>query len=215
MRSPTERQTRRREAILGAARKLIGERGFEGVTMRDLAKESGVTPKTLYHQFESKEKLLQTAVEERFRYVYQTIDEAQIERGIDRLFFIVDTVASTTAEHREYAKALAPMMNRGIETGIGAVRKAAYRRAVLQIAEESEIEDWINLELLADIIYRQVAGMSHLKWYEKETSKNPTFSLVKLEVSLILRSVTTGYTQQRVTETIREIQDRLKGGRLG
>ena len=58
MKTMTERQIRRREDILTAARKLITELGYDGVTMRQLAKESGVAPKTLYHQFQNKEKLL-------------------------------------------------------------------------------------------------------------------------------------------------------------
>lgn len=211
MKAPTERQLRRRESILAAARKLIGERGLDGVTMRDLARESGVTAKTLYHQFESKEKLLQIAVEERFRHVYHQIEEAPIERGVDRLFFTVDTIARTTAENLEYAKALAPMMNRGVETSLAAIRKAAYRRAVLAIAAEGEIVENINLDLLADIVYRQVTGMSHLRWYERETPHNPTFSLVRLEVALILRSVTRGYTHDRVTQVMREVQESLQG----
>ena len=93
MKGFTERQLKRRERILTAARKLITDRGYDGVTMRDLATESGVAPKTLYHQFHSKENLLRVAVEERYRYLYQIIDDEQIEHGIDRLFFIIDTVA--------------------------------------------------------------------------------------------------------------------------
>ena len=81
VRGMTERQLQRREKILSAARKLIAERGYEGVNIRDLAAESGVAPKTLYHQFKNKENLLRTAVEERFRHTYQAIDDADIDKG--------------------------------------------------------------------------------------------------------------------------------------
>jgi AcrR family transcriptional regulator len=211
MRALTERQIRRRENILAAARKLLAEHGVEGVTMRELARESGVTPKTLYHLFESKEKLLLTAVEERFRYLYQMINEAQIDRGIDRLFYIIDTAAETTRKNLAYAKALVPILTSASESPITEIRKAAYRRAVLQIAEEGEFLDWVDVNLMNRVIYQQVMAVGQGRWYERETAKRPSFSLAKLDVSLVLRSVTTGYTHRRATEVIREIQAKFNG----
>ncbi|MGV0033801.1 MAG: TetR/AcrR family transcriptional regulator [Candidatus Azotimanducaceae bacterium WSBS_2022_MAG_OTU7] len=45
----TERRCRRREKILATARDLLAKHGYVGVTMRELAAKSNVTPKTLYH----------------------------------------------------------------------------------------------------------------------------------------------------------------------
>ncbi|MDH3642987.1 MAG: TetR/AcrR family transcriptional regulator [Gammaproteobacteria bacterium] len=209
MKGMTERQIRRREDILAAARKLITERGYDGVNMRDLAKESGVAPKTLYHQFESKENLLRTAVEERHRYIYQMIDDEEIEHGIDRLFFIIDTVAETTRKNIAYARALAPILSARSSTSFAAVRMNTYRKAINQIADEAEFVDWIDVDMLSAIIYRQVNPL-YLSWWYKQASDIQTASFAKLDTSLILRSVTTGYTHERATETIREMQGLLK-----
>ncbi|MDA0339164.1 MAG: helix-turn-helix domain containing protein, partial [Proteobacteria bacterium] len=111
----TERQIRRREDILSAARQLISERGYDGVTMRDLANASCVSLKTLYHQYYNKENLLLTAVEERFRHVYQAINDADITRGIERLFYIIDQVGTSTTKDEAYARALVPMFQRGMK----------------------------------------------------------------------------------------------------
>ena len=210
MKSMTERQMRRREDILAAARKLITERGYEGVNMRDLAKESGVAPKTLYHQFESKENLLRVAVEERHRYIYQMIDDEEIEHGIDRMFFIIETVAETTRKNLAYARALAPILSARSSTSFTAVRMNTYRKAINQIDSESEFVDWIDVELLTTIIYRQVNPL-YLSWWYKQASDTQTAGFAKLDTSLILRSVTTGYTHERTTETIREMQKQLDG----
>jgi AcrR family transcriptional regulator len=209
----TERQIRRREDILAAARELITERGYEGVTMRDLAKASGVAPKTLYHQFESKEKLLRAAVEERFRYAYQQIDEAEIARGIDRLFFIIETVGRTTEENMAYAKALGPILSsrRSKSSEVFTlIRMNTYRRAIEQIDSESEFVDWVDVDLLSAIVYRQVNPILMSSWYLKTPSEVTTM-VVKLDLCLILASVTTGYTHKKVVSTAKKLQKALKG----
>ena len=211
MRNLTERQLRRRERILSAARELIARQGYDGVKMRDLAKAAEVAPKTLYHQFDSKENLLRTAVEERYRRTYRAIDDAEIERGIDRLFFIVDTVATTTRKNLAYARALAPMLSSS--TSFAEIRLRSYRKAIDQIADEGEFLDWVDVGLLTAIIYRQVNPL-YLTWFFSKEAQPHRASVAKLDMSLILRSVTTGYTQERVTDTIVEMQENLKGTRF-
>ena len=206
MKGLTERQIRRREDILAAARTLITKHGFEGVTMRELALESGVTPKTLYALFESKERLLLTAVEERYRYLYQMIDEAQIEHGIDRLFYVIETVAETTRKNAEYAKALAPILSQDSVSPITAIRKAAYHRAVHQIADEGDFLDWVDVDLINKVVYHQIIMVGQPRWYAREATKKSTMEMTTLDVSLVLRSVTSGYTHARTTEVIKDIQ---------
>ncbi len=47
----------RRELLLGVARKIFAERGFQSTTMDDIAKEAGFTKPILYQYFESKTDL--------------------------------------------------------------------------------------------------------------------------------------------------------------
>ena len=208
MRNLTERQLRRRERILSAARELISKQGYDGVKMRDLAKAADVAPKTLYHQFESKEKLLRTAVEERYRRTYQAIDDAEIERGIDRLFFIVESVAVTTEKNLAYARALAPMLSSS--TSFAEIRIRSYHKAIDQIDAEGDFLDWVDIELMTAIIYRQVNPL-YLRWWFAKEAKPHITSVAKLDMSLILRSATTGYTHDKASETIIEMQEKLKG----
>ena len=59
-RSP--RQVARHQAILSAARAALAARGYDGVTMNALADAAGVTKKTLYNLYGSKDDLLLAAV---------------------------------------------------------------------------------------------------------------------------------------------------------
>jgi TetR/AcrR family transcriptional regulator, regulator of autoinduction and epiphytic fitness len=54
---PQARRGGSREAIINAAERLFLERGFGAVSMDDLAEAAGVTRRTLYNQFASKEEI--------------------------------------------------------------------------------------------------------------------------------------------------------------
>ena len=58
-----EHKAERRERILAAARTLVAERGYEGLTMRDLARAAKVSVPTLYNLFGSKDAILVTELE--------------------------------------------------------------------------------------------------------------------------------------------------------
>lgn len=52
----------RKGAIYAAAEKLFGDRGYEKVTMSDIAAEAGMSKKTLYQLFADKEQLLRSLI---------------------------------------------------------------------------------------------------------------------------------------------------------
>src|SRR5947209_19459743 len=53
-----EHKAERRERILRAARKLVAARGYDGLTMRELADAARVSVPTLYNLFGSKDAIL-------------------------------------------------------------------------------------------------------------------------------------------------------------
>ncbi|MFT4212051.1 MAG: helix-turn-helix domain-containing protein [Microbacterium sp.] len=55
----------RRHAIIDAASKLFGERGYRAVSLREIAAASGTTHSTLIHHFGSKDELLQEVITRR------------------------------------------------------------------------------------------------------------------------------------------------------
>jgi AcrR family transcriptional regulator len=59
-----EHKAERRTRILAAARKLVAERGYDGLTMRDLASAARVSVPTLYNLFGSKDAILIAELEQ-------------------------------------------------------------------------------------------------------------------------------------------------------
>ena len=62
-RTQEERSAATREALIGAARKLWGERGYAEVGTPEIATTAGVTRGAMYHQFADKAALFLAVVE--------------------------------------------------------------------------------------------------------------------------------------------------------
>jgi AcrR family transcriptional regulator len=72
--SQSERRAATTRAIVGAARTLFTERGFDKTSVDDIAGRSGVTKGSVYHYFDTKEAL--------FRVVFDEAERALAERMV-------------------------------------------------------------------------------------------------------------------------------------
>ena len=83
-----ENETKTR--IINAARKLFSEKGFDGVSMEDIAQASGVRKSLIYYYFPSKEILFEeiwiNVIDELEKDVFSEVDnESSISKAIKRL----------------------------------------------------------------------------------------------------------------------------------
>jgi AcrR family transcriptional regulator len=74
------KRSRRIQQILTAAAELVGERGYDAVSLDDVADRLDVTKGSLYHYFPSKEELVGAAIETLGREIL-----AQLEQTLDAL----------------------------------------------------------------------------------------------------------------------------------
>src|SRR5215813_4796935 len=81
MARPTEIETR--ERILDAALTLFRRKGFDGATMRDVARAAGLSLGAAYYYFESKEALV-LAYYQRVQDLHEQLVAAALE-GVPRL----------------------------------------------------------------------------------------------------------------------------------
>src|SRR3954447_26602909 len=82
--------TRRRydvDSLLAVAVAVFTERGYDGTSMEDLARASGLSKSSLYHHIDSKEQLLRLALERAVEPLFAVTREpgAVQGRAIDRL----------------------------------------------------------------------------------------------------------------------------------
>ena len=58
------RSERSRTQILAAALRLFSSQGYRGTNMREIAEAAGVSTGNVYHQFDDKEAIFQTLLDE-------------------------------------------------------------------------------------------------------------------------------------------------------
>jgi TetR/AcrR family transcriptional regulator, cholesterol catabolism regulator len=65
----------RTQQIIDAAARVFREKGYDGATLRDIAKEAGLLPGSLYYHIRSKEELLRLIVEQPIRDLHVHLEE--------------------------------------------------------------------------------------------------------------------------------------------
>lgn len=62
-----------KQAILDAAQELLARHGYAGLSMRELAIESGLAKATIYHYFQDKEEIFRQVLERDMRTVHEHV----------------------------------------------------------------------------------------------------------------------------------------------
>lgn len=90
-----------REAILDAAERLFSAHGVEGVAVRDLARELGLTPSSLYNHFPGKQALYEAVLERGLEPIVQLIADSPDKGDVNResVARVVDALVAHLAEH--------------------------------------------------------------------------------------------------------------------
>jgi AcrR family transcriptional regulator len=93
---------RRRKQIVEAARKIIATNGMEALTIRELAKEVGISEGNIYNHFASKKDVLQLLIEDTGETLMDTVEKAISEKQapLDRLENVLKSHLSYVEQKR-------------------------------------------------------------------------------------------------------------------
>lgn len=89
------KKQRTRQALIDAAMRLYRQKGFDGVTVAEIAREADVAPRTFFGYFESKEDVFLGRGDDRLERLVQAI------RGRDRRESILTAVRGELLRNRE------------------------------------------------------------------------------------------------------------------
>ena len=95
-----------REAILDAAERLFSARGVDGVAVRDLAREMGLTPSSLYNHFPGKQALYEAVLERGLRPIVDLVAASPGVLGPAQLNATIEPLTRHLATHPHLARLL-------------------------------------------------------------------------------------------------------------
>ena len=115
------RKQQTRADLLRAALRLLKDKGFSGLSLREVSREAGVVPTAFYRHFASMEELGLALVEESFRTLRQMIRAARSETNPDNVIrSSVQILVRHVHEHRLHFRFIA----RERFGGVSALRQA-------------------------------------------------------------------------------------------
>lgn len=103
----------RRNEILHQAERIFAAKGFYNTTMAEISDASGFVIGTLYHFFESKEKLYTAMINEKLDVMYSEIRRAVngVEKTIDKIEMLVRAHFYSSCNRPSF---YAPSLYRGV-----------------------------------------------------------------------------------------------------
>ena len=204
-----EQRRERQERILSAVRRMIAERGFEGVTIRELARESRVSVPTLYKLIGGKDALLFAAVESHYSALLAGVDAES--GGVDRLFSIVDAQCDELQRTSRYSRALLgvfsganPRAHALTETIVHELT-SEFANALGQMSEERQLASWVEPRVLAQRLAAQCTACT-LSWATDHLSNEGLRATMTYSVCLVLLGVARGRATRRLEQAAREAQ---------
>lgn len=166
----TERKARTRQALVDAALDLVAEHGFDAITTDDIAAAAGVSPRTFFRYFATKESVLLFGEDDfvtSFTGVYlaQPPELSEIDAICASFAALAPGVARLHRRIRLYHKALASShVLRGqeqmhLEENVGRIALALARRRGLRRTDvAAKLLAAVSMTTLHDALFDWAAG---------------------------------------------------------
>ncbi len=95
-----------KDIIFATAAQLFAQKGYNGVSMREISEQSGVTKPTIYYYFGSKEGIYEELIETGMQYVISSFDRIvqKDASAKDKLVMMTKTFFQLTIDAPEFSK---------------------------------------------------------------------------------------------------------------
>ncbi len=205
-----EQKHERRERILEAARELVAEKGYRGLTMRDLAERSGVSVPTLYNLCGAKDELLFQAVSTEVDATIDRLEGRSRSNGRKRLLALLTVGHEEMSRRPEYYRALLYAATRSEEArtplmAVGSRLGAELHLCLEEMAALGELEEWSDTGLLAERL-AAACVLTSVRWAAGMLRAEEVLPATRYEAGLSLLGVTKGPAKQAMERMVRREQ---------
>ncbi|PVG81930.1 TetR family transcriptional regulator [Nocardioides gansuensis] len=171
-RRPRGRPGHDRDSVLRVAIDLFNRRGYDATSIGDLAKELGVTKSAIYHHFDSKESILEAALDEALEEISRVVETASAGDGdaYARLRATVEASVGILAAHLPAVTLLLRVRgNSELEQRALAQRRhidAQLATLVRDAAAEGSLRDDVDPDMISRLVFGMVNSL--VEWFRPE-----------------------------------------------
>jgi len=187
---PTPQGVAARDRLYATAMRLIAARGYEATTLREVAKEAGVSVGLLYRYFPSKQAVVIALYDELSSAYARQAAEIPAGPWRDRFTFALRTSLEVLEPHRVALTALTPVLVGDPEEGIFSPTTAFSRLRVQQVFEQAvagarDVPKAPLAGALGRLLY--LVHLAVLLWWllDKSAQQRATSALVSLTQQLL------------------------------
>ena len=204
-----QREERKRR-ILDVARKLIAEKGYDGVTMRELADLSLVSVPTLYNLFGGKNELLFAAVESYFGDLLGDSALSSAGEGLDRILFLTRMLGRETPRHAQHARSLMGFFGNisdagGIHELVAHQLTAQLRNSLDKMQQTRQLAAWVEAGPLAERLASQLS-ITMFEWARQQLTDDGLLGAMLYGTSVTLLGLARGKAATELEALVREHQ---------
>jgi AcrR family transcriptional regulator len=157
------------ESVLRGAVKVFNERGYDGTSMEDLARELGITKSAIYHHVAGKEELLRLGVDRALDGLFAVLDEISVMEApaAVRLEELARRSVLLLITELPFVTLLLRVRgNTKVERQALARRRefdAAVASLAMQARDEGELRRDVDPALVARLLYGMINSVT--EWY--------------------------------------------------
>lgn len=205
------------QRVLETARRLIAEKGYDGVNIRDLAFESRVSVPTLYKLLGDKNAILAAAMGDQFETLLRRIEAGSRSEGLDRVIAIVEGCSREMLKLEQYSRSVLSVLISSGQTAevsrmIARALAGNLHSAVAGMRDQGQLESWVDTGVLA----RQLTGhliFSCLQWQSGRLDGESLPPDMLNGAALVLLGVSRGRAREKLEGIVRNTQKALAARR--
>jgi AcrR family transcriptional regulator len=165
-----------RADIIRAGVQIFNEQGYEATSVSDLTGRLGLTKSALYHHVDSKEQILQIALEDALGGLEEALADALARPTAgERLTGIIQGAVRVLTERQPQVTLLLRLRGNSEIESAALARRRSFDHTVAKLVREAQSEGLVRAELDAGVATRLIFGMinSVVEWYRSDGAVDP------------------------------------------
>lgn len=206
----------RRERILAAAREIVAEHGSAGLSMRELARKSGVTVPTVYNLIGGRDAVLFAAVEEQTARFVAGIEESRARSPVERILAVHESCVRELRRLPRYYHTLLTLLATShaadtIRSRVQGALAGEIARGVESLKVSGLLADWVDPAALASLLQRNLNVVA-LQWASGELSDTGLRSAALYGACCVLAGACAGDAREQFAARAAALQTAAAAG---